>query len=538
MTAGQHGREGGHEGHLLNRCRRLAECGDAGVIRVAPAAPKAGRQRWMMDEKLATSLQLPMATVKTGEVREGAVGSLVAVFSTLQDEKGHRYYGLGWYAPAASEHTLDLSTAHAVDATAVEAALRSSRAAPASPGPSGAAVCVGMPEFLPSMLQRGTYGGCEPMGPFFSMRPVPGSRFGLRYAHVNVERAVVVRLAAFHVRRCQLQDGSEGVRLDRFAATTVERWYFDAARCSRQEIEADNGVRGTLFVPHEARMRPAVGVIDMFGTAGGVLEFRASLYASHGFVALALPYFGYKDLPTSMGDLNLDYFDTAVQWMCSLPEVNDNIGIGLSGVSLGGELVLRIATVCPKVKAVAAISPSNLNTCMGFTYKGKVIPAVNLDFHLTEMEDAPEQVYYAPRKDGEPHRIYDFRPTWTRHKSTPVHDDVAKSLTPVEKMQCSLLLVAGMDDEDWPGGQFSNSVYQRLMHHGYKYPVVHRSYPGTGHLIEPPYAPFCSYSYHKLVQGSMRWGGVAELHNAAQEQSWKLIIDLFANALTAPAAKM
>ena len=46
----------------------------------------------------------------------------------------------------------------------------------------------------------------------------------------------------------------------------------------------------------------------MFGTAGGIIEFRAALLASRGFAALALPYFDYEDLPKDY-NFNLEYFE-------------------------------------------------------------------------------------------------------------------------------------------------------------------------------------------------------------------------------------
>lgn len=53
---------------------------------------------------------------------------------------------------------------------------------------------------------------------------------------------------------------------------------------------------------------PFPAVIDMFGTAGGILEFRSALLASRGFACLSLPYFRYEDLPETMFDLDLEYF--------------------------------------------------------------------------------------------------------------------------------------------------------------------------------------------------------------------------------------
>ena len=46
----------------------------------------------------------------------------------------------------------------------------------------------------------------------------------------------------------------------------------------------------------------------MFGSHGGLLEYRAAILASHGFVRLALAFFSYKDLPESFYNLKLEYF--------------------------------------------------------------------------------------------------------------------------------------------------------------------------------------------------------------------------------------
>ena len=58
---------------------------------------------------------------------------------------------------------------------------------------------------------------------------------------------------------------------------------------------------------------PFPGVIDMFGSAGGLAEFKAALLASHGFMALALPFFDYDDLPKTPV-LNLEYFDVCINF--------------------------------------------------------------------------------------------------------------------------------------------------------------------------------------------------------------------------------
>ena len=41
---------------------------------------------------------------------------------------------------------------------------------------------------------------------------------------------------------------------------------------------------------------PFPGVIDLFGTAGGLTEYRSALLASRGFASFAQAYFDYDDL--------------------------------------------------------------------------------------------------------------------------------------------------------------------------------------------------------------------------------------------------
>lgn len=53
---------------------------------------------------------------------------------------------------------------------------------------------------------------------------------------------------------------------------------------------------------------PFPGVIDMFGTAGGNIEFRAALLASRGYATLALAYMLYEDLPLKITEVNFEYF--------------------------------------------------------------------------------------------------------------------------------------------------------------------------------------------------------------------------------------
>ena len=50
----------------------------------------------------------------------------------------------------------------------------------------------------------------------------------------------------------------------------------------------------------------------MFGAAGGIMEIRAALLASHGFATLALAFFRLDDLPKTLEDIQFDYFEVFI----------------------------------------------------------------------------------------------------------------------------------------------------------------------------------------------------------------------------------
>ena len=59
----------------------------------------------------------------------------------------------------------------------------------------------------------------------------------------------------------------------------------------------------------------------MFGGIGGLVEYRASLLAAHGFAVLALAYFAYADLPKQLQEVDLEYFEEAANLLLAHPKV-------------------------------------------------------------------------------------------------------------------------------------------------------------------------------------------------------------------------
>lgn len=77
------------------------------------------------------------------------------------------------------------------------------------------------------------------------------------------------------------------------------------------------GVFLTIACLHFSLCPCAVGrhpaVLDMFGSGGGLMDFRAALLASKGFVVLSLAYFAYDDLPKVL-EVDMEYFDVSTNF--------------------------------------------------------------------------------------------------------------------------------------------------------------------------------------------------------------------------------
>ncbi|KAI8495154.1 myristoyl-CoA hydrolase [Branchiostoma belcheri] len=96
----------------------------------------------------------------------------------------------------------------------------------------------------------------------------------------------------------------------------------------------------------------------------------------------------------------------------------------------------------------------------------------------------------------------------------------------VEKAECPIMFVAGEDDLIVKAVFFANQVIARMKAHGKTNYTLLR-YPGTGHLIEPPYTPHCGLFYLGVFRWYMLAGGEPKGHAAAQKDSWHKILHFF-----------
>ncbi|KAA8580354.1 hypothetical protein FQN60_005889 [Etheostoma spectabile] len=164
----------------------------------------------------------------------------------------------------------------------------------------------------------GTYTGKEAMGLLWSMRPVPGSRKGLR------EQAPL-------------------------ASSLTERWYM-APGLQRIQIR-EKGVRGTLFIPPG----PFPGMLDMWGGGGGLVEYRSALLGSHGYASLALEYFAPGEMKSA--DTEFNYFETAFNIVKDHPQVMPD-KVGIFGLSLGAMVTVLLAAKSNVIKPSCCVCVS------------------------------------------------------------------------------------------------------------------------------------------------------------------------------------
>ncbi|XP_065325597.1 peroxisomal succinyl-coenzyme A thioesterase-like [Pelmatolapia mariae] len=95
--------------------------------------------------------------------------------------------------------------------------------------------------------------------------------------------------------------------------------------------------------------------------------------------------------------------------------------------------------------------------------------------------------------------------------------------------------VPGVEAAVCINGNSANMV-ERLKRHG-KENFESVSYPGAGHLLEPPYEPFCPSSAHGVLSYIASWGGEPKAHAAAEVHLWKKIQEFFRTHLSCDAAQ-
>lgn len=293
------------------------------------------------------------------------------------------------------------------------------------------------------------------------------------------------------------------------AAVTTERWYM-APGVQRTEIRQD-GVVGTLFLPPGPGPFPAM--LDLYGMGGGLIEYRAALLASRGYASLSLAYLGHKDLPGSQSSINVgdSYFKSAFQLLQDHRQICAD-RIGIIGLSFGVYLTLRIATQ-------DGVKPSCLICINGPT--GSTIK-------LADGEGRTE-----PNAIDEKYWMFDDQGNVSFRSVSLPENLPPENNVKIEHIACPLVYIVGEDDLSAASMENAILIEETLRAAGKSHLYTCLSYPGAGHLIEPPYTPNSRESLWRVKPTKLitRWGGHPAPHAAAQEDSWKKILDFMESNL-------
>ncbi|XP_043084319.1 acyl-CoA thioesterase 19 isoform X2 [Puntigrus tetrazona] len=312
----------------------------------------------------------------------------------------------------------------------------------------------------------GTFEGVEGMGLFWSMRPVPESKPGRRFRKKDVQTPVKVMFSVYegHLARGFKQHVP-------LASATAERWYL-APEVQRVEVtEAE--IKGTLFIPPGSGPFPAV--LDLWGGQGGRVEYRSALLASHGYVSLALEYMGMLTAEGKLHHVDNTYFETAFTFLQKHPKVRPD-RVAVMGMSFGVSVTLGLTGYSEIVKPRCVVCVSGS--------------------HIIPLKGSLADVYAALQQNIDKIRYDEKKRIIWRDLLLPVPDDPSKKVKMKEMME-----------------KAGNSHLLTVL-----------SYPGAGHLIEPPYSPHVPFSDFKLLEAKTKvvvlWGGETVPHSRAQEESW------------------
>ena len=303
---------------------------------------------------------------------------------------------------------------------------------------------------------------------------------------------------------------------------------------TRREVR-EEGLVGTLFLPAGAGPHPAILVLN--GSGGGINEPRAALYASHGYVALALGYFKAPGRSDYISNTPLEYFETALHWLHRTLRPRSGF-VALSGQSRGGELVLLLGALLPElVSAVIGYVPgavvhSAQNACDPATgregpawiFRGQPLP------HLWENN---RTATWAPWDEGP-------QPRRHAHALLAALQDpeaVERARIRVENIRGPVLLLSATDDGSWPSSLYGRMVTERLAQFQHPHAVTHLDFEDAGHSIVFPYVPTTQLVYAHPVSKRLSTTGGAIAPNAhADEASWAGVLLFLEQAVQAQSA--
>lgn len=357
----------------------------------------------------------------------------------------------------------------------------------------------------------GTYEGVDPMGLFWSMGLDPAEEPMSPFTKTSLKPIFVTFTAE--------------VEWQFVASATFEKGYVVPGVTS--QAVRDQRLVGTFFKPPGAGPHPALLVLS--GADGGMYQGVAARFASYGYAALALAYFGVEHLPKQLANVPLEYFEAALGWLQAQPGVAPG-KVGVVGWSRGGELALLLGATFPQVKTVIGYSASGVMT-MGnirnLSDLGNMQPSWS--HHGKPLPYMPSKIppYFEEKARGD-------RPVALATLYAGGLEDlraVEKAAIPVEKINGPVLLVTGRDDRVWPSALLSDIAMERLARHNHPHSYEHLSYEAAGNTIGLPYRPTTITRYRHPIGAMLDFGGTPAGNAHAEADSWPKVLRFLGEGL-------
>jgi dienelactone hydrolase len=229
--------------------------------------------------------------------------------------------------------------------------------------------------------------------------------------------------------------------------------------------------------------------ILLFGGSEGGLSGRylAAALVAHGYPVLDIAYFDEPGLPKRLLRIRLEYFEHALRWLATQPEVDPKRIISF-GVSRGGELSLILASTFPDL----------IHGAVGYVPYFEAVPSP---------------------WDGQ-------QPAWT-YRGQGVLGTI-----PVEKIAGPVFVAGGEQDGLWPSGAATHSIADRMHEHG-RHDVTALDYRLAGHelgLVLPVQrlASGADYASVKSAYGQLYLGGSPRPDETAREDAWPKVLAFLA----------
>ena len=370
----------------------------------------------------------------------------------------------------------------------------------------------------------GFYTGVDPMGLFWSMRPVDTSQ--AHDAQRGNEEEVYLTASVNH----------------KIVANKKIHRYIASPELESIEIN-EHGFIGFMCYPKNAHNLP--GIITFSGSGGGMSRDMARLLAAHGYTVLALAYFGMAGLPKSLDNIHLEYFQNAIHWFKVQSQVNGK-KIALRGASYGGELVLLLAATFPDdIHAVVAISPPS-KIFGGFPYSNKpmwiyknepIMPFIGGltgdQESLTEAEDLlnATKKNLIPFHEGTWSDPYEITPLFVARMEKYL--DISESTAiPVENIRGPLLVISCGDDKVHPAKLHGQLIMDRLDKYNSTIERKHIHFPSAGHSLGTPYEPKIDLPWLLAEGDYWCWsGGSIHGNYTAAKEGWQETLNFLEKTL-------